>query len=231
MIFWYPGEAGSTSEAQSTLDTFFDYINVRIMPDKISGKYFNTVGEGLNSIKQSRPKFGIISFAAYEVNRDRLGDVTKLLSTLPLPDGKSSENYVIVGLGKAPAAWDITLYTKQPLTLNFVKKHILRTESVSPDISLVTNILPTLKDAATGVKKGGVILQPMEFYTLKNINQPWTKALDVWLTSGPVPSAPLVVFGEENPLAQKLTDVLLNMSDDPKGSEILQMLRLKGFSK
>lgn len=230
MLFWYPGEAGSTAEAQGTLDAFFDYINSRIAPDKISGKYFNTVNEGLNFIRQAKPRFGIISFAAYTINAGRLGGTTRLLSTLPLLEGRPTENYTIVGRGPTPASWNIILYTKQPLTKDFVGKYILPAGTASPNITLVPNILPVLKDVADGIKGGGVILQPMESHTLKNIDQPWTKGLSVWLTSNPVPSAPLMVFGNKDPLSQKLEEILLKMPDDPKGAEILQALRLNGFS-
>jgi len=72
--------------------------------------------------------------------------------------------------------------------------------------------LPALKDVATGAKKGGVILQPMEYFTLRNLDQPWTKSLNVWHTSAPVPSAPLLVFGNDNEeIVRKFKTALLYM--------------------
>jgi len=76
---------------------------------------------------------------------------------------------------------------------------------------------------------GGAILQPMEYWTLKNLNQPWTKELEVWKTSADIPTAPLILFGETSPAIEKIKQVLLNMGADPEGAEILRELRLKGF--
>lgn len=251
MLFWYPGEAGSTAEAQNTLDAFFEFINKRITPDKVIGKYFNNVAAGLNFIKQSKPSFGILSFAAYEINKDKLGAVKVIMQTMPLPAGKETEIYTIVGKGQKPASQNFPLYTKQPLTLEFAQTYIfdvgrpaffLVRRAVVAEVgegsptevghpNLVPNILPLLKDLASGLKTGGAILQPMEYFTLQRLNQPWTKELSVWHTSKPVPSAPLVIFGPAAmPLAQKLKDVLRSMPEDPEGIQILETLRLKGFS-
>ncbi len=260
MLFWYPGEAGTTEEAQTTLDAFFDYVNAKVAPDKIAGKYFNSVEGGAAFIKQAKPKFGIISFAAYQMNGASLGQNTVLMQTLPLPDGKPVERYVVMGKGAAPKDWaTVMLYSKQPLTAAFVEKYILPFKAKG--VQTVGNILPALKDIAAGTKAGGVILQPIEHFTLKNMQQPWVKELSVWHVSNEMPSAPLVIFGyvaqdfspanigrppattalagreglrykfgTDNPFMQRFKATLLNMASDPQGKEIMEMLRLKGFS-
>ncbi len=234
MIFWYPGEAGTTEEAQGPLDALFNYVNSKVAPDKLSGKYFNTVEGGAAFIKQSKPKFGIISFAAYQMNSASLGQNAVLMQTLPLPDGKPSERYVIVGKSAAPKDWaGITLYSKQPLTSEFVEKFILPPlpYPLPPGerVKTVQNILPALKDVAAGTKPGGVILQPIEHFTLKGLQQPWVKELSIWHISNEMPSAPLVIFGADDPFTQKFKAALLNMANDPQGKQILETLRLKGF--
>ena len=232
MIFWYPGEAGTTSDAQPTIDAFFDYINKQIAPDKILGKYFNSVPDGLKFINRSKPRFGILSLAAYTINSNKLGKPSVILSTLPLPHGTATEQYVIVGKGARPANWNTPLYSKQPLTKEFAIKYILN-PNLNPQsliLNPVSSILPLLKDLSSGTKQGAAILQPIEYYTLKNMNQPWTSALVVWHTSPPMSSAPLVAFGDVNPaFIQKLKDILLKMNQVPEGKEILESLRLKGF--
>jgi len=231
MIFWYPGEAGTTVDAQGAIGPFFDYINQRITPDKITGGYFNNVPEGAAYIKSSRPAFGIISFAAYAMNDKALGPNTKLLQTLPLPSGKPYENYVVVGKGKPPLDWDgAILHSKQPLTGEFISKFILNEKVANLKVERIHNILPTLKNISAGTLKGGAILQPMEYFTLKSISQPWAKELTVWTTSPPVPSAPIVAFGEQ-PATQKIKDILLKMGADPEAKEMLRTLRLKGFAQ
>jgi len=228
MIFWYPGEAGSTELAQPALDLFFGYINSRTAPDKIDGRYFNTVNDGLSFIRSASPKLGILSFAAFEENREKIGRVSILLKTLPLPGGKSLEQYVIVGKGEKPKSWNINLYSRQPLTAGFVNKYVLP-GTAAPKIAVVPAILPTLKEVSSGKMPGGVILQPIEFFTLKNLNQDWAKELKTWSTSPPVPTASLLLFGDTLPVVEKIKTILLNMEKDPEGKDILNELRLKGF--
>ena len=64
MVFWYPGEAGSTKEAQPVMDAFSDYVNSEMKPDRLSARYFNTVKGGLDYIARQKPKSGIIRYAA-----------------------------------------------------------------------------------------------------------------------------------------------------------------------
>lgn len=231
MIFWYPGEAGSTELAQPTIDAFFAYINKRVAPDKIEGSYINTQNEGLRFIKDKKAKLGIISFAAIQINKDKLPRLETILKTRPLPSGKAEEEYVIVGNGPAPKDWDaVPLYSKQPLTGDFVKRYMLP-ETVAPKITVVTNIIPTLKDVSMGAKKGGVILQPIEYFSLGNIDQPWAKSLKVWKKTSPLPSAPVVVFGASSDGIMKIKGEMLKMADDAEGKEILNSLRLAGFAE
>ena len=229
MIFWYPGEAGTTEMARPTLDLFFDYINAIIVPDKITGQYFNTTKDGLSFIKGKSPTLGIISFATFSEHVGKLGKVSVLLKTLPLPAGKTSEEYVIVGKGPRPANWNTALFSKQPLTLDFVKKYILPT-SDSPQIVTVPAILPLLRDLSTGAKSGGAILKPTEYFAFKNLDQPWTKELALWQTSPAVPTAPVVLFGDGSALTEKIKKIMVDMSADPEGIAILNELRLKGFN-
>ena len=231
MMFWYPGEAGTTADAQATLDFFFGYINKQLS-HKVSGKYFNNVSDGLKFVNQSKLKFAIISLAAYETNKDKLKNSSIFLKTLPLPDGKPYETYSIVGRGPMPNGAlnnsKLELFSRQPLTSSFVNKYLIKNSSAK--ITTVPNILPLLKELASGQKKGAAILQPMEYFTLKNMNQAWAKELTVWHTQS-VPSAPFLIFGEQNKSTDQIKSVLLKMNKDPEGNLILETLRLKGFAE
>jgi hypothetical protein len=230
MIFWYPGEAGTTQDAQGVLDSFFNYLNGRISPYKISGKYFNSVPDGISYLKKDRPGLAIVSFANFVINGQALGKYEQILKTLPLPGGKTTEQYVVVGLDARPSEWNVTLYSKQPLTSKFVNNYIIGKETNIQPIA-VPGIIPTLKGVADGSKKGGVILQPVEYQALQAINQPWARQLSVWHTSVPVPSAPFLALGTLSEDArQKITSALIGMSNDPEGKKILETLRLKGFA-
>lgn len=234
MIFWYPGEAGSTLEARSTLETFFRYLNIYTEPERINGVYFNTVADGAEFVRTAQPKFLIVSYPASVQQKDILKDYQPMLRTLTFPEGASVETYVIVGKGGSPASLKtVPLYTKQPLTSGFVAEHLLgeKAAGVGLKIETVANIIPTLKDIASGAKQGGAILQPMEYFTLKRMEQPWVKDITVWKTVGNIPSPPVLVLnGVNDKISKQVRDVLLTMSRSSQGRLILETLRLKGFA-
>jgi len=228
MMFWYPGEAGTTEEAQTPLDAMFEYLNKEIAPDKISGKYFNSVEAGKKYLSNEKPDLAIVSFAASVINAKELSGATQYLKTLPLPSGNSTENYVVMGKGTVPAKWDVELYSKQPLTPEFAAQFVLNDPAAKPKITTIASLITTLKEIDSGTKNGGIILQPMEHFTVKNISQPWAKNLSVWKTSSPVSSAPFLSLKPNLP--EKLKAAFLKMSSTEDGREILETLRLKGFS-
>jgi len=100
MIFWYPGEAGSTEEAQPVLDDFLGYVSQKMGDVQIEGRYYNTVDAGLKFISEKRPAIGIVSYAALTQYADKLGAPSVFLATLPLPGGAATEKYAIVGRSK-----------------------------------------------------------------------------------------------------------------------------------
>jgi hypothetical protein len=229
MIFWYPGEAGSTEEAQPFLDVFLAYLNDKIGPYVIEGQYFNTIEDGLAYIKKSNPKVGIISFAAWIQYRQQLGRPVDWLSTLPLPHGQPMERYALVGRTKTIAP-NTPIFSSEPFTIEFVREKLFPRIPANAKLSSTPQLLYTLRRIASGQIEGAAILTPTEAATLKRLTAPWAKDLLTIAQSEPVPTARVVLFDPEWKGAAKLKEAFLASGTDPKAKEILSELRLKGFA-
>lgn len=232
MIFWYPGEAGSTEEAQSLLDELFEYLKKKNPKLNIKGSYFNTVSGGKSYIKKDKPAVGIISYPAYVMNKDVLGNAKVTLATLPRPAGKKLETYVLVG--KKPLADNgETIYMSEPLSRAFITQHLYPDLPKSLKLEQTSGVLSKLKKMGKGEIKGYALLTATEFYTLSKMKAEWAMELtinDRAKTSKPVPSARVVIFGDYKQ-KEVLTSTLLEMKNYPEGKAILEELRLTGFAK
>lgn len=231
MVFWYPGEAGSTEEAQGLLDELFEYLKKKNAKLDINGAYFNTVDGGKSYIKKDKPALGIISYPAYVMNKDVLGNTAVILATLPLPLGKNIEQYHIVGPEKLADNGQI-LYMSEPLTRDFITKYLYPDLPASIKLKQTPSLLSTLKKMSKGEIKGYALLTTNEYMTLTKMTAPWTKEV----TKGginickPIPSARFVMFGDY-PEKEALISTLMGMQSDPDGKAILEELRLTGFAK
>lgn len=235
MVFWYPGEAGSTDEAAPILSEFFEYVGSRLNAS-FSGKYFNTVPDGLSYIKKSKPSFGIVSWIALEENKGTVPPYTVIARTLPLPGGATTEQFAIAGVKPSGGAkWsppeNLVIYSSIPVSVSFFKSELAPDFKGNITIKQTSAILMTLKKISSGTEPGAVaLLTPMEKYTMENLESEWTNALVTLYNCKPTPSAPLVVFGEAPEITENLLKVLKEMPHDLVGKPILDELRLKGFN-
>lgn len=228
MVMWYPGEAGSTEEAQPVIDLLFEYVNKKISPDKIQGKYFNSVADGLTHIGSRKPAVAIISYAAWAQNKGRLqGDV--ILATLPLPGGAKTESYALVGLA-GETARNLPIVSSEPLGISFVRSQLFPNIPVDAKIKESPQLIFSLKKIADGELKSQAILTPTEAATLDQISAEWATKIAVIERSKPVPSARVVLFDPAWGKAAAFKDALIKMNGDPEGREILNELRLAGFA-
>lgn len=239
MIFWYPGEAGSTTEGQPVLDAFFDYINKKIAPSKISGQYFNTADGGLAYINKQKPAFGIVSYSAWEMNKSKLANASVWLATNPLPHGKNQEQYILVGKSLSPpplpsaenAKGESPVFSSEPLSRDFISNILGLTGAQKMTPTQTQQILFKLRSIAEGTTAGAAILTSNEGTTLAKMTAPWTKSLTTIQQSKPVPTARLVLFGAPPKDTDKIRQVLLGMRTDPEAKEVLEEMRLAGFSE
>lgn len=230
MIFWYPGEAGSTKEAQPIIDEFFKLLNSKLTPDKIEGKYFNSLTEGITYVKTETPAVGILSFPIWNEQKAKLAGASVLLSTLPLPDGKTQEQYALAGMvDKFDPS--IKLISSEPLDGTFVNSTLFSEVSSSRKIEQTNQMLLKLRDIAQGSLKAIAVLTPTEAAMIAKLNQPWARQIKIIAKSKPVPTARVVLFDKSWQGAEKLKNVLLSLSADPSAKEILNELRLVGFAQ
>lgn len=229
IIFWYPGEAGNTEEAQPLIDLFCETVNAQIKPFSISGKYFNSVAGGLEFIWKQHPQFAIISYPALVQEGSKLGKYETILATLPEPSGKPVENYSLVGATTALQN-GAEIVTSEPLSENFIRKHLFPDLPKKISLRISSQILMELQQIGAGKKKGYAILTPSEAFSLKRMSSAWSKSIKFISHSKEVPSASLVSFDDSWKGIAQLKAVLLRLSSNPANAELLNELRLKGFA-
>lgn len=231
MIFWYPGEAGSTEEAQPLLDELFEYLKKKNPKLDIKGAYFNTVEGGKSYIKKDKPALGIISYPAFEMNKEVLTNTSVILATVPLPQGATKVGYILIGTEKL-ADNGQTVYVSEPLTRAFITKYIAPGLPASLKIKQTQSMFSTLKKLASGELKGWALLTYSENWTLMKMKAPWTREVrkEYNAICQDIPSARVVMFGDYKE-KDALISTLMEMKNDPEGAAILEELRLKGFAK
>lgn len=226
MIFWYPGEAGKSSDAAPLLEEFFSYLGMHI-----EGTYFNKTKEGLDFINNEKPKFGIVSWIALQENKDKMPEYNIIADTLPLPDGTPVEQFVIVGRkhsGEWVPAEKLKILSSLPINFSFFKQYMFPSIKDSSEIEQTDKMFFELKIIAAEGNKVA-LLTPMEAFSLKSISSEWAKNLSVLAHCQNVPSAKLIYFGSKTDQADILLSKLLKMPLEKNGQEILESLRLKGF--
>jgi len=231
MLFWYPGEAGSTAEAEPILTPFFQYLNQKLAPDTASGKYFSAIPDRLTYLKRESPVVGVVSYATWVQNASRIAGATVIMSTLPLPHGKPTEQYALVGKKEDLQKEKVLIFSSEPLPSQWVNTELFPSLSTSVDTMKSTpQIIAKLKEIGEGKLRALAILTPPEATTLAKIAAPWAKAIKMLARSKEVPTARVVLFDQHFSGASKLKAALLGAGNDPKAREILTEMRLKGFA-
>lgn len=229
MIFWYPGEAGTTKDAQPILDEFTKFLGDSLRPDTVTGKYFNTVEGGLVFINNERPAIGVVSYAAWIQNRNKLAGSSVILGTLPLPHGKSTEQYRLVGYLSRLGDGE-TVFSSESLSLGFIRAELFPDLPPNTKIVQTNQMLMKLKEIGDEKLKAFAILTPNEAASLAKLSLPWAVNLKTIADSRKVPSARVISFGNLSPEISKLKKALLAISNNAEANDVLTELRLKGFS-
>lgn len=230
MLFWYPGEAGSTEEAAPLLDEFFAYLNTKIAPDTVSGKYHNTSEGGASYITKEKPQVAIISYAAWKQHASLLKESSMLLSILPLPHGQKTETYALVGKDDAlpPGA---SLFSSEPMSIAFVRNELFPDCPPTASVRQTPQLLAKLKGIGDGSLNAFAILTPMETDALSRMSAAWAKNLKTIARSRPIPTARVVLLDPQWERSAVFKTALIDSGTDPKAKEILEEMRLKGFSE
>ena len=221
MLFWYPGGAGSTLDAQPVMELFSEYMSAKVAPDKLNATYVTSEEKGWKFIKKHKPVIAIISFPMWIKSENKLKDAKTMLSCIPLPAGKPIEKYMLVRTSEEPSE----ILSSFPMSAKF-------SEMTFPNLSktakyrATTTILATVKRIAEG-HAFWAVLTPDEAYSIMRMKSDWVKKLKT-KESKPVPTAQVINL-TNNPIIKKIQDIFKAIDKDTSAKEILEELRLKGF--
>jgi len=230
MLFWYPGETGSTAQAQPLLNAFCEYLSPKIAPDKMTGRYFNNLKEGLLFIKREQPTIGIVSYATWAQNQSHMARAELFMATLPLASGKATEQYTLAGREAVMKSLAPQILASEPLSGPFVNAELFTIIPATSTIVQTPQLLAKLRDIGEGRTNAVAILTPTEAATLAKLSAPWAKAIKVLAQSKPVPTARVLLFDQSWSGAPKMKAALSAAGSDPKARDILAEMRLKGFT-
>ncbi|MBI2343414.1 MAG: hypothetical protein HYV02_03625 [Deltaproteobacteria bacterium] len=226
-VLWYPGEAGSTAEAQPLMDLVGEYLAAKIPQTQWRVLYFAELDPGKNYIHGRRPPFGIVSTVAYWRFQQAL-QMTHLLATRPLPHGTTRERWArITGPCEGPGAETRKTFVTEPLTPAFHAKAF--PHATPGNIVTTTNALKTVQDIA-GEHCLAMVVNERLGETIGALGARWGKPLQIAMSQATFPTPSVVRFGTTvPPITEALTRTFLTMDRDPDGKRLLEELRLAGF--
>jgi len=226
MNFIFPGGEGSAQEAQSVLDSFFNFIQKNGGP-RIRGEYFSSA-DIRSSLKRS--DLALMSLDAFYQLKTK---PEVLLSALPI-ETKKGAHYYVLGLagGGSKTLGSKVILSSRLLPKEYLQKVIFKGENDRIRVEPREHILQTLKKVSKGELKADILLDSFEYHSFKKLSLKWTKNLKFLYKSRPLPPSPLVAIKKIPPATIKsLTQTLTKMNQSSEGQEILDILRIRGFAK
>jgi hypothetical protein len=228
-----PGQPGSPNEAQSVMDAFGAYLKKRLNTGAIEGRYENELQEALDHVRDSRPRWGIVSLPFYVRYAEALRMVP-LASTRPkggdkdvwrlmvsrgaVADWKSLQGSVLGTMLFVPDSAACLMFR---LASNQLPMHL---EGTSQPLMALRKLT---KEKAAGAKVSGVVLDRPQFEALKSL--PMMDQLQEIHQSPKLPTSPVVAFGPADQVVERLVRVLMDMRKDKEGLAVLEALQTDGF--
>ncbi|OGQ07779.1 MAG: hypothetical protein A3G32_03285 [Deltaproteobacteria bacterium RIFCSPLOWO2_12_FULL_40_28] len=229
--FVYPGGEGTKAAAKPFLDELMNQIKKNGGPT-MQAAYYPSLDEGVEAVRFKKAQVGIVSYDFYFSNKERF-PMEILLSTIPVSTSKPEEqSYLMMHQSTLlPQGGSLTIFTSRNLGDDFLRTVVFRGYTSSLlKFEIDPNILVRLKSLSG--TQNAVLLDSFEYKALKNLKLPWINELQTVYTSNPYPSAPVVSFVPlESELKAQLTKSLLKVAKNPQSQEILNQLRLQGFTQ
>ncbi len=229
----YPGQPGTSQEAQPIMDAFAHYLQGKLGGSvEVAGVYFNEQRPALDYLLKSPPQWGIVSLGFYsQFAAQRPAKVEPLASTKPS------------GLSKD--VWRMAVNKSDPDDWKELKGEVSGTMLYATDVAACilfgvpasglpfalngsSRPLRALRDVGQG-KIAGVVLDELQFNATQGL--PVGEKIKVILKSKDLPTAPVVWFGPVDDRAVRLRKVLLDMAADPQAKSLLQLLQTQGFGE
>lgn len=228
IIFWYPGEAGSQTEAQPLLDAFTKLISQQATK-QLEAVYSNTEEAGAKYIASQKPLFGILSYPAWLKWQQTHPTSTVFLQVIP-SHGKLAEQYLLVG--KSTPNAELNISSSEPLSTSFVTEQLFPGKNWRVTITPQAQLLFKLKALSEGKWDGFCLLTPREARSFQALKSPWKENLKFMQASKAIPTARLVLL--KNSSATELEiwrKAFLSVAAQAGAQEVLQELDLAGFTK
>lgn len=235
-----PGGEGDTESALPYLTEFFAYLSEQTQV-AVDGKYLNDTDEAVGVFKSKSVDLAIVSHAFYEKYKDEF-KLKTILATVPSYSAGPYEKYHIMAhagthLNKLEANNVAhNLISSQNISQDFLNKKILggdlRVSGRKWQIQHADNLLAEIRTVAAGTSSAFILLNGYEFSVINQLKQTRAefRGLVLVYSSAELPSSKLVTVGEAAPI-ETITQALLTMSTNLKGSVALKNLRLKGFAR
>lgn len=226
MAFIVPGGEGTTEQAQSHLDLLFKLIQEKGGP-QLSGAYYPNLSQGQQAIKTKKVSLGILSHdAALEISKKIA--IKPYMATLPLQSKGAFETMVLVGTGKEVIN---PIYTERDFTPQYISTYLFKNIQ-DPQIQLAHSTIGTLRKLGNETLKGTFLLDNYQWTSIQKLKQAWSAKLKEVASSDKIPSARVVLFKDiPTEIKQNLKKALLQLGKTPQEKQLLNDLRLKGFSE
>ncbi len=240
LVFFYPGGQGSPQEAQPLLDEFAAGLEKASENRfKVTITYLQNSQSGVEQIQNNPIAAGIVASDFYYQNSKQASSPIKmevLARTLQLPSADGTEQYFLIGpQGQSlPSSGTLSLQSSRPLDLDWLRQQVFpKLQALTLSDQAHPALVSHLRKIGSNpnVTPQWVVLDAFEWNNIRKLSAPWAKALQVYVDSEKVPSAPFVVFNSQLTPEQKtdLLKSLLKLGQDSQYRSTLEALRLKGF--
>lgn len=232
LAFLQPDGEGSPEEAQPLMDALAQQLSAQTHLT-IVARYENRKPNIKQSIQSQKEDLLLLSTDLYfDHQNDPFYEVA--LSTLPLATTGSFNQYYLVADSKLSEPPQQILLSR-PLPDSFLQHFVVgsctQLTELNPQWQPTEQIFQALK-TISAQKSQWILLDDFQFQALNQLNMSWAKTIIKKCESSPIPSAPLLFKKNlKDSTKDSLTTGFLRLSETAQGKEILESLRLKGFTK
>jgi hypothetical protein len=224
-----PGQPGTSEEAQPTMDALAAYVQKHMGGGvTVKGRYFNEVEPALEHLRESAPKWGIVSMPFYLSHGRRLA-LKSLASSRP--GGYDKDRWWLAVSTGAPDDWRQVNGVVSGTMLhesNTAACLLFQASAAGLPFTLNGTVQPlmALRQVMKG-KAAAVVLDRVQYEAIRKT--PAAESIKVIHQSQDLPFSPVVWLGGLEARQKQLTVVFQDMKKNPEGQALLRQLQTDGF--
>jgi hypothetical protein len=224
-----PGQPGTPEEAKPVLAALGAKLGAMLgLKAPMEGAYCNELGQAAPLIRDRKPVWGIVSLPFYVRYAKQFG-MAPLASTRP--GGKDKDVWRLMVKKGSVKDWRNLSGVVSGSMLHLPEAAaclLLRTPAAKLPFKLAGTSRPlfALRAAAQG-KQAGVVLDAPQFAAVGAL--PQAASLAELHQSDPLPTSPVVWFGEPDERASSLAAALQSLGEEPEAADLLMLLQTQGF--